>query len=255
MKVSVIQFNPVWSEVRHNLDLLTPLIQQLQSKTDLVVLPEMFCTGFNMKPEEQLIIDQEIVPGWMQSLASSCNFAITGTVMARSNGILYNRMYFVSPDKSLLFYDKKHLFGYGGEKDYFASGNERVVWKYKGWKIKPVICYDIRFPVWMRNDSDYDLILCSANWPERRIQHWNKLLQARAIENLSYTIGANRVGAEPTGITYTGESVFINFSGELLKSMNAQELICTCELNKDELLEYRNQFRFLDDRDKFEVND
>lgn len=255
MKVSVIQFNPIWSKVQYNLEQLTILIQQLNSTTDLVVLPEMFSTGFNMNPDEQLINDQLIVEEWMQSLADSCQFAITGTYMFNSNGQLFNRMIFARPDNEPLYYDKRHLFSYGGENNHFTAGHQRLIWNYKGWKIKPVVCYDLRFPVWLRNDikADFDLLICTANWPEKRIQHWNKLLQARAIENLAYVVGANRFGEEPTGIVYNGQSLFVDGSGEVIKTMNDGEIVCTCTLDLDRLKEYRKQFRFLDDRDNFEL--
>lgn len=251
LKVGIIQFDPKWNAVQDNLQTLEKLLASYEGKSDLVVLPEMFSTGFNIKPDNKLVQENAKVEDWMQNIAVWSGFALTGSVVKEVKGRLLNNMVMFTPDGKRFEYTKRHLFAFGRETDMFERGASREEWIYKGWRIRPALCYDLRFPVWLRNDTDYDLLLICANWPTERIEHWKLLLQARSIENLAFVAGCNRTGKEPSGLKYSGESRIFGFDGKPLMKIADENMSKITVLNKREMLHYREQYGFLQDRDSF----
>ena len=238
-------------------------ISQFDKPTDLLILPEMFSTGFSMSPEKFAEEPNGPTLEWMKSLSLKRNFAVTGSFIVNENGNYYNRLYWVNPDGTHYHYDKRHLFRMAGEDRYYKAGNNKLIVKFKGWKICPLVCYDLRFPVWSRNKSsvvedkrvyDYDLLIYVANWPERRSHAWKTLLAARAIENLAYVAGVNRIGNDGNFIYHSGDSAIYNFRGEVMTSaiMSSEEII-SCALSKQELDEFRNAFPAGADADDFDL--
>jgi predicted amidohydrolase len=226
------------------------LLQGLQ--TDLVVLPEMFTTGFSMNPNE--LAEEEDGPtlAWLKAKARELDAAITGSVIIHEKGKYYNRLFFVLPNGNYQTYNKRHLFTYAGEHHHYTAGSNKLTLDYKGWKICPMVCYDLRFPVWSRNTEDYDLLIYVANWPERRNHPWKSLLVARAIENQCYTIGLNRVGEDGNGISHSGDSIVLDPLGEKVAAANPLiEEVITTQISKAELQKVRDRFQFLADRDEF----
>jgi predicted amidohydrolase len=214
----------------------------------------MFTTAFSMAPEPLAeTMDGETV-SWMKSVAKAKNAAITGSIIITENGNYYNRLLFVFPSGEIKSYDKRHLFTLSGENKTYTPGKERLVVDYKGWKICLLICYDLRFPVFSRNTEDYELLIYVANWPKPRINAWDILLKARAIENMSYVIGVNRIGNDENGHEYIGHSQVIDGLGNPICEPSETEGIFMAELNKQELIELRKKFSFLDDRDHFTVS-
>ena len=229
-------------------------IESIQERTDLIILPEMFSTGFTMNVEH--LAEEE--PGetlhWMQEEAVKHKTAIMGSIIVLDNGSYFNRMYFVFPNKEYMKYDKRHTFTLANEHKTFASGKEQIYIDYLGWKIYPLICYDLRFPVWSRNTSNYDLLIYVASWPERRISAWDALLKARAIENMCYTIGVNRVGVDGNGHQYVGHSAIYDILGESISvKENENEFIETYVLDRNHLESNRKHLQFLNDRDDFNL--
>lgn len=252
IKTAVLQVDLVWEDIEANKRKFEEQISGLSEDVDLIVLPEMFTTGFSMNAKELA----EPVKGpsfeWMQKMASQKNAAVTGSIITSEKDLFYNRLYFVFPDGSFQKYDKKHTFTLAKENETYASGNDRLVVTYKGWKICPLVCYDLRFPVWARNTENYDLLIYVANWPAPRIHAWDILLQARAIENMSYCIGVNRVGKDGKDLDYVGHSAVYDVLGKRIsKNTSETEFSEEVVLSKDHLLETRSQLRFLQDRDKF----
>lgn len=227
-------------------------ITSISEEIDLIVLPEMFTTGFTMNASEVAEPHRGTSFQWMQEQAKLKNAAITGSLIIEEDGNFYNRLYFVFPDGSFQQYDKRHTFTLAGEHEVFESGKERIVIEYKGWRICPLICYDLRFPVWARNTSDYDVLIYCANWPKKRISAWDTLLKARAIENMSYCVGVNRVGLDGNGHEYIGHSAVYNVLGEQFENpFFESEGIHKVTLNKDQLIATRKHLQFLNDRDRF----
>ncbi len=253
MKVTLVQTSLVWENPSANRQLLQEKINNIDVLVDLIVLPEMFTTGFTMNPKETA----EDFPGetllWMQSLSVAKNAAIAGSIAVRENTNYYNRFLFVKPDGTWQSYDKRHLFSLAGEDKVYTAGREKLIVTYKGFRICPLICYDLRFPVFSRNTDDYDLLLYVANWPEVRIAAWDALLIARAIENQSYVLGVNRVGKDANNHRYVGHSQAIDALGLKLLDPQILEDVYTVELCLDQLRDIRQKFNFLDDRDSFIV--
>jgi omega-amidase len=257
MKISLIQSTLRWADKVTNLATTEALIAKLAGKTDLVVLAEMFTTGFCT---DQLELAETMEGETIRSLrAWSCNYqlAITGSIIVAENGKTYNRAFFVFPDGKINYVDKKHLFSMGGENKYFSAGNEKLIVNYLNFNINILICYDIRFPVWSRNiNNEYDLLIYVANFPERRINHWDILLQARAIENQCYVCGVNRIGSDGLGIKYNGHSVLLDYNAQTLVSFTENESgIGHYELNKQALEDYRAKFAVWNDADPFQLID
>ncbi len=219
-------------------------------EADLFLLPEMFATGFSMEPEEIADRNEESL-AWMKKFAREKNAAVCGSVSVEEQGKFYNRMYFIKPDASFVKYDKTHLFSYSGEDKVYTPGNDRVVVEYLGVKILLQVCYDLRFPVFSRNRGDYDLAIYVANWPEKRVEAWEHLLKARAIENQAYVFGLNRIGTDGNNLLYR-ESSHCFFADGSEVSEKTGNIIST-EIDLEKLKDFRTQFRFLDDRDQFEI--
>ncbi len=229
-------------------------METIKERTDLIVLPEMFSTGFTMNVEHLAEEEPGATLSWMQKEAAKHEAAIMGSCIIKDNGSYYNRLYFVFPNEEYIKYDKRHTFTLADEHKTFASGKEQVYIDYLGWKIFPLICYDLRFPVWSRNTSNYDLLIYVASWPERRISAWDALLKARAIENMCYTIGVNRVGVDGNGHQYTGHSAIYDVLGECISiEKNETEFIETYTLDRSHLESNRRHLQFLNDRDDFNL--
>jgi len=254
MKIAVVQSAIVWENPTANRDHFEQQIHSIQEEVDLVVLPEMFTTGFSMNPVEVAeTMDGETIK-WLKSLANTKQLAITGSVIIKDNGQFYNRLLFVFPSGEIQFYDKRHLFTLAGEDKIYSSGKDRLIVEYKGFRICPLVCYDLRFPVFSRNTEDYDLLIYVASWPKPRTNAWDILLKARAVENMCYTIGVNRVGQDSNNHDYIGHSQLVDFLGNYVIEPNEYNGIYIATLDKQALLETRNKLAFLTDRDDFSIN-
>ena len=252
MKIALIQIPLVWEDPKLNRDYIEQKINILEANTDLVVLPEMFTTGFTMQPERVAETMQGETVVWMQSLAKAKNCAITGSLVIIEEGNFYNRLLFVFPSGEIHYYNKRHLFTLAGEDKSYTKGSQKLIIEYRGWKICPLICYDLRFPVFARNVEQYDLLLYIANWPTIRIQAWDTLLKARAVENMSYTIGVNRVGKDEKDYDYSGHSQVVDFLGNYAIVPQETEGVFYAQLDKEALRQTRTKLGFLDDQDTFE---
>lgn len=253
MKIALIQSSLFWENLKANRNHFEVKINALAEKVDLIVLPEMFSTGFTMNPEAVFETMEGETIQWLQSLAKAKNSAITGSLVIKENENFYNRLVFVFPSGEIQFYDKRHLFSLAGEDKVYTSGNQKLIVEYLGWKICPLVCYDLRFPVFARNVENYDVLLYVANWPKSRIQAWDILLKARSVENLCYTIGVNRVGFDNNNLEYDGHSQMVDFLGNYALEPQETEGVFIVELNKQKLVETRNKLGFLGDRDSFEL--
>jgi omega-amidase len=253
MHVTLVQTPLSWENTQSNLDAIGRQLSRLTTPTNLVVLPEMFTSGFTMNPQAVA----EPVDGptlqWLRQQAASLDAGITGSYVVEVRGAFYNRLLWVFPDGQYQSYDKRHLFTLAGEDEHYTAGTERIIVEWQGWKICPLICYDLRFPVWSRNNVGYDLLLYVANWPERRRHHWKSLLMARAIENQAYTIGLNRVGVDGKDIRYTGDSCVIDYAGEIRASLAIAPATTSVELDLDSQRAYRERYAFLADQDRFVI--
>ncbi|MFP9098849.1 amidohydrolase [Flavobacterium sp. RHBU_24] len=252
MKISLIQTALAWENAAENRKQFTALLGSI-TDTDLIVLPEMFATGFSMNPEAVAETMDGPTVQWMVETAMAKNVAITGSLVIEEEGRYYNRLFFVYPDGTIKTYNKRHLFTYAGEDKFYTPGTEKLIVDYKGWKICPLVCYDLRFPVFSRNTEGYDVLLYVANWPQVRTTAWDTLLRARAIENLSYTIGVNRTGEDGNGHGYTGHSQALDALGNYLLEPTEANGVFTVVLDKEALAATRKRFSFLDDRDDFEI--
>lgn len=251
MKIALIQLSLSWENPIANRNHFEEKIASITEPVDLIVLPEMFTSGFTMNREIVFeTMDGETIM-WLIHLAKAKNTAITGSLVIRENDNFYNRLVFVFPSGEIQFYDKRHLFTLAGEDGIYTAGKEKLIIEYKGWKICPLICYDLRFPVFSRNTEDYDLLIYVANWPTIRINAWDALLKARAIENMSFTIGVNRVGADDYKLDYNGHSQVIDFLGNYILEPIEAKGVFIVELDKAEQHIARKKFNFLNDRDFF----
>ena len=249
--ISVIQPNIIWENPRVNLDKYSEMISKLDS-TDVIILPEMFSTGFSMQPEKlKEKMDGESVL-WMKKMAYEKNSVLTGTLIIEEENKVVNRCLWVFPDGKIEKYDKRHLYTMGQEHRHYSPGNDRLIVEYKGWRFCPLICYDLRFPVWSRNQENYDVIIYMANWPSSRHHVWKNLLVARAIENQSYCFGINRIGTDGTGLNYLGDSALVSPKG-FANFMGEKESVKTFEISYSDLHDFRKSFPLLDDRDEFQI--
>lgn len=253
MKVALIQSNLIWENPEANRVYFEEKIDRIKESVNLTVLPEMFSTGFTMNPGTIAETMQGETVQWMQTLAKAKKTAITGSVVIEENGNYYNRLLFVFPSGEVQYYDKRHLFTLAGEEKIYTAGNQKLIVDYLGWKICLLVCYDLRFPVFSRNTDNYDLLVYVANWPSSRILAWDSLLRARAIENLCFTIGANRIGKDANNLSYIGHSQLINPLGEYIINPQETEAVFIAEINYDELVLSRKKFNFLNDADTFEI--
>ena len=255
MKISVIQPDIVWENKARNFQNLNKFLLPLFGNTDLVILPEMFNTGFSMKPAELSEYPGEETFIWMKSMAEKGNLGICGSYIVRDGMHFFNRWVFVSKDQETCYYDKRHLFSMGGEDKLFSAGRSRLHFSFRGANISPYICYDLRFPVWSRNRGETDLIIYSANWPQARQNVWNTLLKARAIENQCYVAGSNRTGTDGAGIVYCGDSMIINQRGEIIiNAGNERNCSASAEISPTDLSDFRKKFPVFNDADDFTIN-
>ena len=254
MKITLLQSNLVWEGKRENIRSFGQQIKNIDEETDLIILPEMFTTGFSMQPQRWAEPHKGDSFKQMQDWAKSKNAAVYGSFIVEENNTYYNRAYFIFPDGSYKYYDKRHLFRMAKEDLHYSSGQERVVVDYKGWRILLQVCYDLRFPVWSRNNLNFDLIIYVANWPKRRSLPWQILLKARAIENLSYVVGLNRIGNDGNGIEHSGDSALIDFKGEEISHITpSKQMSETIELDQKSLKAFRDKFPAYLDADKFSI--
>ncbi|TVZ52458.1 amidohydrolase [Dokdonia sp. Hel_I_53] len=251
LKISLLQLELVWENPSANKIKCERYFKQLREDCHVVVLPEMFTTGFTMNPK--LIaetMDGETV-NWLKDWSSKLKMAICGSVVVSENDSFYNRFLFVKPDGTIVHYDKRHTFNMAGEGERYTAGVEQIIINYLGWSLFPQICYDLRFPVFVRNTMHYDAILYVANWPKTRIAAWDTLLKARAIENISYCIGVNRVGFDGNQLEYVGHSGAYDMLGNEMSQIEEKEGITSITLSKPDLNETRKKLPFLEDRDTF----
>jgi predicted amidohydrolase len=253
MKIALLQTALSWENPKENRLNLEEKIHSISEVVDLIVLPEMFTSGFTMHPQNCAETMQGATISWLQSLAKEKNSAITGSLIIEENGNYFNRLVFVFPNGEIQHYDKRHLFTLAGEDKTYTAGTKKLIVEYKGFKICPLICYDLRFPVFSRNVEDYDLLIYVANWPKIRTNAWDILLKARAVENISYVIGVNRVGIDNNNLEYSGHSQAIDFLGNYVLEPQETEEIFIVTLDKDAMLETRKKLNFLNDKDNFEI--
>lgn len=252
LEVALIQTHLVWENPIQNKQLLTEKIEVLPESVDIIVLPEMFTTGFTMNASQLAETMQGDTVNWMQTIAKQRQVAITGSLIIKEHNLFYNRLLFVHPDGHIDIYDKRHTFTLAGEDKVFASGTEKKIIHYKGWKLCPMVCYDLRFPVWARNVEAYDVLFYVANWPNVRIQAWDTLLKARAIENMAYCIGVNRVGLDGNNHEYSGHSAVYDVLGNRIDQIPFdKEAIEIVTLHKSDIETYRQKLNFLADMDGF----
>ncbi len=251
LRITTIQTHLHWEDKIQNLSHLTHKMADLKGKTDIIVLPEMFTTGFTMRPNLFAETMEGESVAWMRQQAKALEADICGSLIIVENGIFYNRLVWMHANGRHEVYDKRHLFGLADEPKYYGSGSARLLLNCKGWKICPLICYDIRFPVWSRNVDEYDILIYVANFPERRIHAWSSLLVARAIENQAYVVGVNRVGEDGNGIYHSGDTAVIDFEGNTIYKMSHEEDIETHIFDKKDLSDFRQKLPFLKDKDEF----
>ena len=254
LRVTMVQAELAWHAPATNRRSLARHFRGLIGHTDLIVLPEMFTTGFTMDAEGLAeTMDGETVH-WLREESAAVGCAITGSIIVREGSRHYNRLLWVTPDGQLRHYDKRHLFRMADEQAHFAAGSHRLVVEWKGWRVCPLVCYDLRFPVWSRNRGDYDVLLFVANWPARRRVAWTALLKARAIENLCYAVGVNRVGKDGNGASYAGDSAAFDFLGQSLGGDHGGgDFVETVVLDGEALQKYRDKFPAHLDADDFEL--
>ena len=253
MKIALIQTSLIWENPLENRSHLAQNITGFMEDVDLIVLPELFSSGFTMNPKAVAETMEGETVLWLQHLAKAKNAAITGSLVIEENGKYYNRLLFVYPDGEIKTYDKRHLFSLAGEDKFYTAGAEKLIVDYKGFKICPLVCYDLRFPVFARNVENYDLLIYVANWPKPRVNAWDILLKARAVENMCYTIGVNRTGTDANNHHYSGHSQAIDFLGNYLVDPQEADGVFMVELDKEKLLETRNKLPFLNDKDEFKL--
>ncbi len=253
---TLIQTDLYWEDKAANLSMLEQKINSIQEKTEIIVLPEMFSTGFTMQAEQLAETMDGNTVAWMKRIAAARKVALTGSMIIEEDAKYYNRLLWVLPTGEIGYYNKRHLFAYGSEDLHYKAGNKRLIASAKGWKINLQVCYDLRFPVWSRQQTpnEYDILVYVANWPERRNHAWKTLLQARAIENQCYVIGVNRVGNDGNDIYCSGDSMVVDATGKILYHKEQGEDVFTITLPKEHVEETRNKFPFWKDADHFFIN-
>lgn len=260
LSVTVIQTDLAWEDKKRNLAHLSDKINCITEKTEVVILPEMFTTGFSMRPKLLAEKMDGVTVQWMKKMSADKKIILTGSVIIEDDGHYYNRLIWMLPNGEYGYYDKRHLFAYAEEHTHFSAGSKRLIACAKGWKINLLVCYDLRFPVWARqsknesSEAEYDLLIYVANWPQKRSNAWKTLLQARAIENQCYVVGVNRVGSDGNNIAYSGDSMIIDPLGEILYDKPNEEDVFTCTLERETIQNARERFPFLKDSDFFIIN-
>jgi predicted amidohydrolase len=256
LKITIFQGYLFWENIDKNLQNISLRLGSIREKTDLIILPEMFNTGFSMAAERLAEQMGGKTMLWMQDTAVKYNCTITGSLIIKEAGKYYNRLIWMRADGSYQHYDKRHLFAMGKEDLTYTAGNKKLIVELNGWKICPMICYDLRFPVWMRNvDEAYDMMIIVANWPEKRALHWRMLIPARAVENQSYVIAVNRVGHDGNEVYHSGDSTCISPNGDVVYYKRDEEDVYTFTITPDEIKRVRKAMPFLRDGDRFELKD
>ena len=258
IRIALVQTDLHWQDKTANLAMLEEKIWGLKGQADLIILPEMFTTGFSMEAEKLAEPMNLTACKWMKQLAAQTQATLTGSVIITEGGKYYNRLLWVNPDGYIEHYDKRHLFRMAHEHETYSSGQKLPIFHLKGWRFCPQVCYDLRFPVWSRNGWDkgeagYDVVFYVASWPAARVSAWDSLLPARAIENLSYSIGVNRVGIDGNGILYSGHSAAFDFKGEKTADLGETEMIQVISFSAQKLEEYRTKFPAWRDADEFTI--
>ncbi len=253
LNIAIIQLDIIWENIQQNLDVLESMFNELDDSIDLVLLPEMFLTGFSMNIEQIAVSIDGVEVVKLKEWSKKKNLAILGSLAVKKNDKVYNSALFIKPNGEITIYNKRHLFRMGEEDNYFEKGDHRTIVDFKGIRIMPQICYDLRFPVWSRNRNDYDLLVYMANWPGSRQKVWNVLLEARAIENQSYTVGINRVG-EGGGIKYLGGSKLVDYKGIVVKDLELNSnAYCVLQLDINKQNNFRTKFPAHQDSDEFNI--
>ncbi|MCX6290188.1 MAG: amidohydrolase [Bacteroidetes bacterium] len=256
LTITIIQSELFWEDTDANLEIFSKKLASVAEGTDLVILPEMFSTGFTMNAKGCAEMMNGKTVEWLRKKAIEKKCVLTGSVIISEDGRFFNRLIWMKPDGTFDCYDKRHLFRLADEQETYSPGNKKMIAEINGWKICPLICYDLRFPVWSRRtkQEDYDLLIYVANWPDRRVHAWKQLLVARAIENQSYVAGVNRIGNDGNNIYHSGYSSVIDFKGERLSQTKpGEESMETIVLNKQALIDFRKTFAFADDADEFRL--
>lgn len=254
LNITLIQTDLYWENPTANLAMLEEKIMNIEHETDLIVLPEMFTTGFSMNPAKVAEPMNLTATRWMKQMAAQTKAVITGSVVIKENDQFFNRLLWVEPNGTIDSYDKRHLFRMAKEHEVYSGGTKKIIKEIKGWKICPLICYDLRFPVWSRNTNlAYDVLLYVANWPAVRMYPWDSLLVARAIENQAYVVGVNRIGNDGNGIPHDGHSSVIDFKGEVLFKNKGEAIVHQHSLDKKSLDDFRQKFPAYLDADGFEI--
>ena len=255
LKITIFQGYLFWENADKNLQNISTRLAAIREKTELIILPEMFTTGFSMNAETLAEPMEGKSMQWMLKTARQYNCVVTGSLIIKENNKYYNRLIWMRPDGSHEHYDKRHLFALGKEDETYTAGNKKLIVELNGWKICPMICYDLRFPVWMRNvDNEYDLMVIVANWPERRALHWRTLIPARAVENQAYVIAVNRVGHDGNEVYHSGDSTCIGPMGNVIYYKRDEEDLYTFTISGDEPAKTRQALPFLNDADKFHID-
>lgn len=253
LKVTIIQSDLVWEDIDANLKNFSEKIYSLKDNPDLIILPEMFATGFSMQPQKFSSFQDKVIER-MHEFSVKKDAVVTGTLITEKSGKYYNTLIWMTPDGTCETYNKRHLFSFVGEHLHYSNGKKDLITELKGWQIKPLICYDLRFPVWSRNKNNYDLLIYVAAWPERRNDAWRTLLKARAIENQAYVVGVNRIGYDGNKVCHSGDSAVYDFKGnKISKTKPYKESIETLTLNLDELNDFRQKFPAWKDADDFTI--
>lgn len=255
LKVTIVQPDLIWHDAQANRAALTKLIDSSTEPTDLIVLPEMFTTGFSMNAPELAETMDGSTMDWLRETAARHEAAVCGSVIIRENGNYFNRFVCIDTGGNSVSYDKRHLFRLADEQLHYAQGNSLITFEISGFRICPMVCYDLRFPVWSRNRDNYDLLVYVANWPDRRHHAWKTLLRARAIENLSYVVGVNRVGTDGNALPYAGGSAVIDYLGQEILDLGDTVGIATASLDLGSLERFRERFAFHRDADDFVLTD
>ena len=253
LRITTVQSILHWEDITANLSMFDEKLKGLEGTTDIIVLPEMFTTGFSMDARALAETMEGRTMQWLGQKAAQIGAVVTGSFIVQENGAFYNRLVWMQPDGGFKHYDKRHLFTLAKEDAAYQPGATKLIVEWKGWRVCPLICYDLRFPVWSRNTEGYDLLIYVANWPDKRSYHWCQLLVGRAIENQSYVVGVNRTGSDEKGFDYSGGTSVIDYSGNVLYRVSNQEDVFTGILQYNELVSFRKKLAFLDDKDKFEI--
>jgi len=252
LRIACVQASPTWHRPEVNREMFARAIGNVGADTDLIVLPEMFSTGFTMGSHEVAETMTGETLRWLREQAAASGATITGSLVIRDGGY-FNRLVWMPPQGDESFYDKRHLFRMAGEHEHYSAGVERMLMRIGRWRVLACVCYDLRFPVWLRSRNDYDILLCVANWPAARQQAWNTLLRARAIENQCYAVGVNRVGTDGNDVEYRGGSAVYDYEGNTIAEASDEETVLTANIGLDALRGFRQQFPAWRDADEFEV--